>query len=131
MLKNARVETTIPAQDLARAKAFYTEKLGLTPSEERDDGIQFDLNGTTFLLFKSAGAASGTHTQASFDVQNVDAEIVDLRSRGVVFEEYDLPGLKTENGIVTLEGAGRGGFFKDTEGNLIGVFQRLEARVTA
>jgi catechol 2,3-dioxygenase-like lactoylglutathione lyase family enzyme len=130
MLKDSRVETTIPSQDLARAKAFYTEKLGLTPTEERPDGIQFDLNGTTFSLFQSAGAASGTHTQASFEVQDAEAEIADLRSRGVTFEEYDLPGIKTENGVATIEG-GKGGWFKDTEGNVIAVFQRIEASVPA
>src|ERR1700680_4338762 len=130
MLKNSRVETTIPAQDLARAKAFYTEKLGLAPKEERPGGIEFDLNGTTLLLFPSAGAASGTHTQASFEVEDAEAEIAELRSRGVSFEEYDLPSLKTENGIVNIDGS-KGGFFKDTEGNLIGVFQRIEANVTA
>ena len=130
MLKDSRIETTIPAQDLARAKAFYTQKLGLTPTEERDDGIQFDLNGTTFLLFESSGTASGTHTQASFEVQDAEAEIADLRSRGVAFEEIDAPGLKTENGIATISG-GKGGWFKDTEGNLLAVFQRIEARVTA
>lgn len=131
MLKSGRVEATIPAQDLARAKAFYTEKLGLTPTEERPEEIQFDLGGgTTFLLFQSAGAASGTHTQAGFVVDDAVAEIADLRSRGVKFEEYDLPELKTENGVATIEG-GKGGWFKDTEGNLISVFQRIEANVPA
>jgi catechol 2,3-dioxygenase-like lactoylglutathione lyase family enzyme len=130
MLKNSRVEVTIPAQDLARAKAFYTEKLGLSPTDERAEGIQFDLNGTTLLLFSSVGAASGTHTQASFEVQDAPAEMTELRSRGVTFEEYDLPGIKTENGVATIEG-GKGGWFKDSEGNLIAVFQRIEANVPA
>jgi len=131
MLKNATVQATIPAQDLARAKAFYTEKLGLTPTEEHAAGIRFELNGTEFLLFPSAGAASGTHTQASFEVKDAEAEISELRSRGVVFEEYDLPGLKTVNGVADIPEIGKGGFFKDTEGNVIGVFQRVESRVNA
>src|ERR1700682_6075530 len=131
MLKDAKVQTTIPAQDLARAKAFYTEKLGLTPTEEHAAGIRFELNGTEFLLFPSAGAASGTHTQASFEVKDAEAEIRELRSRGGTFEAHDVPGLKTENGVADIAEIGKGGFFKDTEGNVIGVFQRIEARVNA
>ena|SRR5258708_35263 len=124
MLQDEPIVATIPATDINRAKSFYTDKLGLRLTEERDEGLFFDCgSGTQMLVFPSSGASSGAYTQASWDVKNVDAEITALRSRGVKFEEYDTPNFKTVNGIAEIPG-GRGGWFKDSEGNLLAVFQR-------
>jgi catechol 2,3-dioxygenase-like lactoylglutathione lyase family enzyme len=131
MLKKAKVaRATIPASDLDRARAFYSDKLGLELSDETDPtGLIYSLpNGGSILVFKSSGQASGTHTQLGFDVDDVEAEIAELKTRGVRFEEYDSPGFKTVNGIATIEG-GKGGWFKDSEGNLLSVFQRVGAGV--
>ncbi len=68
------------------------------------------------------GAASGAHTQVGFRVDDIEAEVGQLRDKGVVFEEYDFPGLKTENGIAQI-GPGRSAWFKDSEGNLIAIVQ--------
>ena len=128
MLQGSRTAATIPAQDLARARAYYEGMLGFKPDPEinDDNGVMYRCaEGTAFLLFKSSGASSGNHTQISFEVNDVDSEVSSLRGKGVKFEEYDVPGLKTENGVAQMPD-GRGGFFKDTEGNLIAVFQRAQ-----
>jgi len=131
MLENSDVATRLPAKDLERARAFYAEKLGLEPAEERPGGLRYRCGSTYFVVFASAGAASGTHTQMGWEVDDIEATVAALRERGVVFEEYDLPGLRTVNGIADVEGnypskggvGERGAWFRDSEGNLIGIGQ--------
>lgn len=129
MLKNGRVGATLPVQDLERAKKFYAEKLGLTPStEEPGTGggpIYLFADGSGFLLYPSSGKPSGTHTQLAIEVDDVLAEIKDLKARGVKFEDVDLGGgMKTVDGILDVAGQ-KGGWFKDSEGNLIGIGSRV------
>jgi catechol 2,3-dioxygenase-like lactoylglutathione lyase family enzyme len=130
MLADSQVATRLPAKDLARARRFYSEKLGLEPVEERPGGLRYRCGGTDFALFESAGAASGTHTQMGWEVADIEATVAALKARGVIFEEYDLPGLKTVNGIAEIEGnyaskgiGERGAWFRDSEGNLLGIGQ--------
>src|SRR5262245_14015609 len=104
MLTKSQVATRLPVGDLDRARRFYSEKLGLEPVEERPGGLCYRCGGSCFALFESAGAASGNHTQMAWEVANIESAVASLRARGVVFEEYDLPGLKTVNGIADLEG---------------------------
>lgn len=128
MLSDARVGTALPCQDFERAKAWYKEKLGLAPSvQDPDQGAIFKFpGGGEFLLFPSTGAASGTHTQLSFQVDDFDAEVAELRRAGVLFEQYDFPGFKTdENGVVDMAGK-KGAFFKDSEGNLLALGEPIE-----
>jgi catechol 2,3-dioxygenase-like lactoylglutathione lyase family enzyme len=134
MLTDSEVATRLPAKDLERARRFYSEKLGLEPIEERPGGLRYRCASSSFALFTSAGAASGTHTQMGWEVADIDATVATLRSRGVVFEEYDLPGLKTVNGIATIQGnypskgvGERGAWFRDSEGNLLGVGQPIRS----
>jgi predicted enzyme related to lactoylglutathione lyase len=123
MLSDARVHATIPAADLDRARGFYEERLGLTPAEESPGGLFYDgAGGTRFFLYPTQGAASGTHTQIGFNVADIEAEVADLKSRGVEFIEYDFPGLKTVNGIADT-GEVRAAWFNDSEGNLLGIVQ--------
>jgi catechol 2,3-dioxygenase-like lactoylglutathione lyase family enzyme len=134
MLQNSNVSARIPAQDLQRAKRFYFEKLGLTPTEERPGGIRYECAGGWFALFESAGKPSCEHTQLAWQVEDIEATVSWLRARGVVFEEYDLPGLKTINGIAEVAGnyPSKGGvgehgvWFKDSEGNLLGIGQAIK-----
>lgn len=127
MLKSALVETTIPAQDLERARAYYAEKLGLTPTSEGPIGLRYRLaDGTRFRLFRSGGKAAGTHTQMALMVEDLVAAVKGLRSRGVQFEEYDSPRLKTSDGIADV-GYAKAAWFKDSEGNLIGISQELSS----
>ena len=133
MLRHSRVAARLPAQDLERARRFYADKLGLDASEERPGGLLYRCEGCEFALFQSAGAASGTHTQMGWEVDDLEATVTELRQRGVVFEEYDFPGLRTVDGIAEVSGnypskGGRGEFaawFRDSEGNLLGLGQPL------
>lgn len=121
LLTDGRASAALPCQDFERAKAWYKEKLGLAPTREDPEGAYFDCaGGTSFFIFPSSGKASGDHTQVGFDVADIDAEVADLKSRGVVFEEYDFPNLKTVNSIADVGGE-RAAWFKDSEGNLIAV----------
>src|SRR5262245_24279214 len=130
MLADAQVSTRLPAKDLTRARKFYSEKLGLEPVEERPGGLRYHCAGGFFALFESAGSASGTHTQMALEVDDLEATMAALKARGVVFEEYDAPGLKTVNGVADIKGnypskgvGERGAWFRDSEGNLIGLGQ--------
>ena len=131
MLAHSDVATRLPAQDLERARSFYAEKLGLEPVEERPGGLLYRCGSGSFALFESAGAASGDHTQMGWEVADIDATVAALRARGVVFEEYDLPGLRTVDGIATIAGnypskggvGEKGAWFRDSEGNLLGIGQ--------
>lgn len=133
MLQSSKVAARIPVSNLERAKAFYSDKLGLTPSEERPGGLRYRCGSGEFSLFQSSGAASGEHTQMAWEVDDIEAAVDELRSRGVAFEEYDLPGLTTVNGIAEVAGnyPSRGGvgeraaWFKDSEGNLLAIGQAM------
>jgi catechol 2,3-dioxygenase-like lactoylglutathione lyase family enzyme len=133
VLRDGRVATRLPAQDLERARAFYADKLGLEPSEERPGGLLYRCAGCEFALFESAGAPSGAHTQMGWEVDDMRATVTELRRRGVVFEEYDLPGLTTVDGIAEIAGnypskGGKGelgAWFRDSEGNMLGIGQPL------
>ena len=130
-LGDGEVTTRLPAQDLERARAFYAKKLGLEPVEERAGGLRYECGGGRFSLFESTGAASGDHTQMAWEVDDIAAVVAQLRSRGVMFEEVDVPGLRTVDGIADVEGnypsAGgvgeRAAWFRDSEGNLLGIGQ--------
>ena len=134
MLQNSNVSARIPVQDLQRAKRFYREKLGLAPTEERPGGLRYECGGGWFALFESTGKASGQHTQLSWQVDDIEATVRELRRRGVVFEEYDSPGLETADGIAEVTGnypskggvAERGAWFKDSEGNLLSIGQPVK-----
>lgn len=124
MLNNARIEARIPTQDLARARRWYAERLGLEPTEERDGGLRYEGAAGVFCLFASSGASDGSFTQMSFYVDDIEATVAALRARGVVFEEY----AGAVNGITDIEGnypsKGRGeraAWFRDSEGNLFGI----------
>ena len=93
MLQEGHVATRIPAEDLVRARNFYSEKLGLEPSEERPGGLLYRCASGEFALFESSGASSGSFTQMAWQVEDIEAAVEELRSRGVVFEEYDVPAI--------------------------------------
>ena len=104
MLAHSEAATRLPAKDLTRARRFDTEKLGLEPIEERPGGLRYRCGTGSFALVGSAGAPSGTHTQMAWEVADIEATVAALRRRGFDFEEYDLPGLETVNGIATIQG---------------------------
>lgn len=123
MLSSARTYATLPAGDLDRARRFYEETLGFLPADVQPGGVRYEAaGGSRFLVFPSSGQASGNHTQIGFHVDDIAAEVAELRSRGVVFETYDIPTFDRETMIATFP-AIRSAWFKDTEGNLIGIVE--------
>jgi catechol 2,3-dioxygenase-like lactoylglutathione lyase family enzyme len=123
MLTDLHIYATLPATDLERARRFYTEKLGLTPEREAAGSLFYRCGGDSeFFLFASQGAASGTHTQAGWITGDIEAEVAALKARGLIFEEYDTPSLKTINSVATT-GSVKSAWFKDSEGNLLGFVQ--------
>ncbi len=125
MLKNARIFPYIPVRNLTRARKFYEGTLGIAPAEEFGGGVIYKCgNDSSFFMYVSQGAGTSSASQAFWEVTDVEAEVAELKARGVVFEEYDLPGLKTVNGIATGGGA-KTAWFKDTEGNILAVSQTI------
>ncbi len=126
MLKDREVIAVLPAKDISRAKNFYRDVLGLEPSETLDEeNLLYRCgNGTSFLLYLTDNAGTAKNTQMSWGTDNLEAEVEELRARGVVFEEYDFPGLKTENGIATTP-VGKAAWFLDSEGNILNLFQQV------
>lgn len=123
MLSNSPIGPTLPAVDIERAKKFYSEKLGLKEAAAQEPGgVTFDCGGGTKLYIYERPAVKVEHTLANFMVDDLEAEMADLRGRGVVFEEYDMPGLKTVNGVADMDGF-KGAWFKDTEGNILALGQ--------
>ena len=121
-LERAHVHTTLPASDIERATTFYTTQVGAIPVDSAPGGRFFTIGETRFLLYPTPNANRGGHTQMGISVTDVDAAVRELRGRGVTFEEYDMPGFKTAGGIAETAG-GRAAWFKDTEGNTIGLIQ--------
>ena len=123
MIKDLRCHATLPAADLERAKKFYADKLGLTPSTEAPGGVFYVVGGgMRFALYPTPNPSRGGHTQIGFSTSDIKKDVADLRARGVVFEEYDFPGLKTENSVAKT-GDAYAAWFKDSEGNTLGLVQ--------
>ena len=125
MFKDSNIMAVLPAKDINRAKEFYRDKLGIEPSEILEEGGAMYRcgQGTRFLLYQTENAGTAKNTQMGWETDDLEREMEELRGRGVVFEEYDFPGLKTENGIATTNW-GKAAWFLDSEGNIINVAQR-------
>ncbi|MGH2554351.1 MAG: VOC family protein [Actinomycetota bacterium] len=124
MFESATAHATIAVTDIDRAKKFYGEILGFKVQDDRSDGVTYEAGkGTWFLVYPSQFAGSNKATYMSFEVQNLDTAVKELRDRGIVFEEYDLPGLKTVDGIAEIQGV-KGAWFKDPDGNILSVGER-------
>jgi predicted enzyme related to lactoylglutathione lyase len=125
MLEHARITAVVPVSDVEAAVRFYRDTLGLKLEERRSDlpenrEAEFEAGEGTLLAYESVGAGKSRHTVAGFRVEDIDATVASLRERGVVFEEYDLPDLKTENGIAAV-GDIRAAWCKDSDGNILAV----------
>ncbi len=125
MLKAAAIVPYIPVTDVPRARKFYEEKVGLKPKEVYAGGVIYECgNGSWVFMYPSGGAGTSKASTAFWSVDDVAAEVTELKARGVVFEEYDMPGLKTVNSIATGGGA-KTAWFKDSEGNILAISQRI------
>lgn len=123
MLTNISIHANLPASDLKRAKNFY-EKLGFKQIGEGATGVFFGSGDSKFYVFQSSNAGTNQATAAGWDVEDIEAEMNRLRTLGVVFEEYDLPAIKTVNGIAVV-GNEKAAWFKDSEGNILAIAQFL------
>jgi catechol 2,3-dioxygenase-like lactoylglutathione lyase family enzyme len=121
-LRDAAIHTSLPASDLERAKRFFKDKLGLTPSSESASTAFYEVKDGRFEIFVSGGAPSGSHTQMEWMVADIEGTVSQLRERGVVFDEYDTPDVKTVGGIATF-GTTKVAWFKDSEGNVHSIAQ--------
>jgi len=125
MLGNRKISAVLCSIDLDRSRSFYEEKVGLTLSPETiPNHLLFEGgDGTTLLVYGRPGVNQADHTQVRFWSDDVAADVASLRSRGIEFEEYDFPKLKTVDGVATTAGVGRSAWFKDPDGNTIALFQ--------
>ena len=115
----------IPAKDIARARRFYEEKVGLHVKEERNGGVVYEFaDGTACFMYPTPFAGTSQASQAFWSVADVDAEIVALEARGVVFESYDMPVERSPEGAVIAGGA-KTAWFKDTEGNIMALVETV------
>lgn len=125
MLKDAPYFPYVPVSDLERARKFYEQTLGLDRGEELEVGVLYRCaQDSNFYMYPSEFAGTSKASTAFWQVADVEAEKAELESRGVKFEEYDMPGVKTENGIATGGGA-KAAWFKDSEGNILAIVQDI------
>jgi catechol 2,3-dioxygenase-like lactoylglutathione lyase family enzyme len=113
---------SIPAKDLDGTRRFYEDVLGVEVIRESPTGITYRSGDSVFLLYPTQFAGTAQHTLGGFLVQDIEAAVGDLRAKGVTFEQYDMPGLKTVDGIAGL-GEERVAWFKDPEGNILSLAQ--------
>ena len=121
MLKDQEVGAVLPASDIARARDFYREKLGLEPvNPDAEDNLEFKCGaGSRFIIYRTPNAGSARNTQIGWRVEDLPAAVAELRANGVAFEDYDFPGLKTEDGIATMPDGSSAAWFLDSEGNIL------------
>ena len=123
MLQKSPMFAYIPAKDVARARTFYEEKLGFTPGRELGGGVSYEFaGGTACFLYQTPNAGTSAASQAFWDVADIEREVAELKAKGVVFEDYDMPNMK--DGISTAGGA-KAAWFKDSEGNIMALIQTL------
>ena len=120
MLTNSPVTTILPVIDMQRARDFYEKKLRLKPAGQKADGkfVYACGGGAVIALFPKAGGTKAEHTAISFQVDDIAAAVAALQKTGVVFEDYDFPGLKTIDHVCVL-GSEKAAWFMDTEGNYL------------
>lgn len=125
MIGNGRVSAVLCSTDLEASRGFYEQKLGLTLSPETiPNHLLFDCGGgTTLLVYGRPAPNAADHTQVRFWSSDVESDVRALVARGVTFEDYDYPTLKTVGHVATTPGIGRSAWFKDPDGNTLALFQ--------
>ncbi len=123
MLQQHPIYAYLPARDVARARRFYEQKLGFKPGQELAGGVAYTFGERTgCFLYPTQNAGTSKASQAFWQVEDIEAEVAQLKARGVVFEDYDLPGEKSPSGVVT-DGGAKAAWFKDTEGNILALIE--------
>jgi predicted enzyme related to lactoylglutathione lyase len=124
MLQSFPMYAYIPVKDVARARRFYEQKVGLKPKQEVADGVVYEFaERTACFLYPTSNAGTSRASQAYWQVGDIEREVAELKARGVEFEDYDVPnGEKSASGVVTAGGA-KAAWFKDSEGNIMAIIQ--------
>ena len=122
MFENSVAMAVLPASDLERARRFWSDVFGLTPVRSDMGGDFYVVGGLPVLVYETQFAGTAQNTSFGLFTDDLDRDMAALRERGVTFNDYDLPGLKTENGVVDMDGE-RGAWFNDSEGNIISIAQ--------
>lgn len=126
MLQRSPLYAYIPAKDVSRARAFYEEKLGLTPKAEVADGVVYEFaGGTACFLYPTPNAGTSQASQAFWQVDDIEREVAELAERGVVFETYDMPGERSADGVIVTAKGASAAWFKDSEGNILALIQNV------
>lgn len=125
MLSNNRILAVLCSTDLSRSQEFYEQKVGMTLSPETiPNHLLFEgKDGTSLLIYGRPGPNQANHTQVRFWTSDVEATVSELLARGIVFEDYDFPALKTVDHVATTAGVGKSAWFKDPDGNTLALFQ--------
>ncbi|WP_139417600.1 VOC family protein [Agromyces laixinhei] len=123
MFESAQVYAVLPASDLERAKRWWKTVFDIDPVDDSPGGVMLRLGPTPVLVYETQFAGTAQNTALGIDTDDLDRDMATLRDRGVTFNEYDLPGVKTENGVID-EGGMRTAWFDDSEGNIIALGQR-------
>lgn len=127
MLHDFPIYAYIPASDLARARRFYEDQVGLRPGLETNGGVVYECaGGTACFLYPTPNAGSSRASQAFWSVRDVDGLMRKLKARGVVFEDYAMPGVRSAEGALTAGGA-KAAWFKDSEGNILALIEEVPA----
>jgi predicted enzyme related to lactoylglutathione lyase len=129
MLRDARVAAILPAIDIERAKEFYTKKVGLRSADMPvpEDGAVFESGDCTMLyLYERQGGTRADHTVAGWLVDDLGSTVDELRDRGIAFEQYDMPGLKTDERGIAASGPAKSAWFKDSEGNILAITELVQ-----
>ena len=126
MLQKFPMYSYIPAKDVARARRFYEEQLGFTLKQEVAGGAVYEsAGGTACFVYPTPNAGTSLASQAFWQVDDVDREVIELKARGVTFEQYDMPGARSPAGAIIAGGA-KAAWFKDTEGNILAIIESVD-----
>ncbi len=123
MLHQRRAHATLPVSDLAAARDFWEDRLGFVPLEEYPTAVLYaGAGGSVFAISRASARSTGGNTQMAFTVPDIGAEVAELMGLGIAFDTYDMPGLRTVDGIAEV-GGNRVAWFRDPDGNVIGVIE--------
>ena len=126
MLGKTDATPMIAVTDLDRARKFYEDTLGLKTKDEWGEGVTLKSGDTRINLYRSEFAGTNKATALTFDVDDIDKEVKELKEKGIFFEEYDLPGLERRGDLYVAEGGFKTTWFKDPDGNILSLMESGE-----
>ena len=123
VITDAPVHPSLATRDLAKARTWYAEKIGWEPTVEPPGTLVYELGSSAFTVYESEFAGTAKNTVMNWVVPDLPAAVAKLRRNGVTFEDYDFGEIRTVDGIMTDPNGGMNAWFKDPDGNIVGVIQ--------